>query len=79
MSRGNPSASFSAARATSRSAAPPDPLLLDGGQVDADREHVDIGGHPGGADRLGALQVGFGGAQRLLGRTSDVPPRSTAS
>ena len=44
-----------------------DALLRHGGQVHADGEHVDVGGHAGGAHRFGALQVGFGGAHGLLG------------
>ena len=44
-----------------------DALLRDGGEVDADGEHVDVGGHAGGADVLGALEVGLGGAEGLLG------------
>jgi hypothetical protein len=46
---------------------PIDALLRDRGQVHADGEHIDVGGHAGGADRFGALQVGFGGANGLLG------------
>ena len=45
---------------------PIDALLRDRGQVHADGEHIHIGGHAGGADRFGALQVGFGGANGLL-------------
>ena len=45
---------------------PIDALLRHRGQVHADGEHIDIGGHAGGADRFGALQVGFGRANGLL-------------
>ena len=46
---------------------PIDPLLRHRGQVNPDGQHIDVGGHAGGADRFGALQVGLGGANRLLG------------
>jgi hypothetical protein len=36
---------------------PADLLLANTCQVDADREYIDIGGHSGRADRLGAFQV----------------------
>ncbi len=46
---------------------PIDPLLGHRSQVHAYGQYIDVGGHAGGADRFGALQVGFGGANGLLG------------
>jgi hypothetical protein len=42
-------------------------LFRDGGQMDSDGEHIDIGGHAGGANRFGALEVRLSRLQRLLG------------
>ncbi len=44
-----------------------DLLLADTGQVNADREHVHIGGHPGGPDGLGPLQVRLRRTRGLAG------------
>src|SRR5207249_6306322 len=46
----------------------PDLLLANTGEVNANREHVGIGGHPRRPDRLGALKAGFGRAHGLAGR-----------
>ena len=67
VSSGSPSASLSAALRHVQVRRALDALLVHGGQVDPDGEHIDIGGHAGGAHRFGARQVGFGGAHGLLG------------
>ena len=45
-----------------------DLLLADARQMYADREHIHIGGHSRGANRLSPFQIGFRGTHGLAGR-----------
>jgi hypothetical protein len=52
--------------ATSKSATRSILCSVTAARLHPDGQHIDVGGHPGSMDRIGALQIGFGGAHRLL-------------